>query len=418
MTNNSEIVFDSNSGIPVEEQEEILSRINGIAEKNRRQLQEGSGGKFSVSAKKKDGLFPVLVNVTALAVLSGGILFLLSLNGKKDVQIREGGRTYTALDRALIEEIRRETALELASKENEIALIYSQLEDVDARLNMLYSNNQSLTQEQLAAESQLLILQNVYRAALASSQEERSRILENSRSREARLRTMLEAETKELDTERNVIMAELDSLASDQERAAAIDSQLSGGIAAVYDLIQKGQFEQAGAMVRDLRFFLDTPAFLSIRSFQSRKEFYTQTINSLETMLDEIRLSSGGFSAVAMEKELTELRNKNSQLEETVAEMDKSAAAGSSGQTRRINDQARRITELENSLSAQRSANSTLEANAAARERTINSLESEKAALAQTSAEKDNTISAREREIANLNNQIKNIRQALQDLSQ
>jgi division protein CdvB (Snf7/Vps24/ESCRT-III family) len=33
-----EITFDSNSGISEEEQREILEKINGIAEKNRRSL--------------------------------------------------------------------------------------------------------------------------------------------------------------------------------------------------------------------------------------------------------------------------------------------------------------------------------------------------------------------------------------------
>ena len=36
----NEIVIDPSSGISVEEQKEILSQINGIAEKNRKRLSE------------------------------------------------------------------------------------------------------------------------------------------------------------------------------------------------------------------------------------------------------------------------------------------------------------------------------------------------------------------------------------------
>jgi hypothetical protein len=39
MTNNEEINFDEKSGISIEEQQEILSNINSIAEKNRESLQ-------------------------------------------------------------------------------------------------------------------------------------------------------------------------------------------------------------------------------------------------------------------------------------------------------------------------------------------------------------------------------------------
>ncbi|MDR0324059.1 MAG: hypothetical protein LBI12_06410, partial [Treponema sp.] len=57
MANNEDIVFDEKSGISVEEQKEMLAKINGITEKNRHSLSmdtQGlqSGKKSNIKAKK------------------------------------------------------------------------------------------------------------------------------------------------------------------------------------------------------------------------------------------------------------------------------------------------------------------------------------------------------------------------------
>jgi len=94
MMNDSDILIDEKSGISVEEQKEILTQINGIAEKNRRRLSEkepGDGKKFVVNAKKSGSIFPMAVNIAAVAVLLGGILFLVLFFRQMDNQIRTGG---------------------------------------------------------------------------------------------------------------------------------------------------------------------------------------------------------------------------------------------------------------------------------------------------------------------------------------
>lgn len=386
MTNNEEIVFDSTSGISVEEQKEILSKIDGIAEKNRRQLSQGDG-KTAVVAKKTGALFPVLFNITAVVILVTGVVSLFSFNARKDTQIREGTKVYSVPERALIEEIRRETAQKIASKENEIESIRSRLLDVGSQLEQLYSNNQTLSKEQLAAESRLLALQKNYRDELSASEGERARILEDSRSRESRVRSQIESKTGGIDAAQEETA--LEQLSRDQERASAIDAQLSGGLAAVSGYVKKDEFDEASRTIGNLRLFLETPSFQSIQTFQSRKEFYLQAINSVDVMIEDIRIRGGGI-AVSQPQD-SDKSDNSGKLEETIAEMQKTIDAFSSGSS----GQAARLKELE---------------------QTIKSLESEKSSLINTITARDETIkdmasqgTTKEQRITELETKIKNL---------
>ncbi|MDR1253111.1 MAG: hypothetical protein LBK62_13260 [Treponema sp.] len=456
---NDGIVFDLNAGISEEEQREILSKINGIAEKNRRSLSEaaepesaaGTGSKSRFKAKKSGGLFPILVNTGAVILLAVGFLLLYSFQGKTDIQVREGTMVYNSAERALIEEIRKETESRIVAKEQEIALIVSKLEGVDEELRELYSSNQELSAEQLAVEDRLRSLQEEYRSSLIVLQDERSSILEDSRSREASLRAQLEARIRELAaaSERNEsalssARRELEWLSREQEKAAAIEAQLGGSFAVVNDQILKNQLAEALETLRVMRDFLNTPAFQAIRSIQARKDLYAQAIDSMEAMVEEMRRNqvSGQPSGVDTEQSLTELMSENARLEENIAGLTRTIEA--------VNSQGSgltlRLTELESQAADLRTANSELQTRAAsletertsltqtvaARDNTITELRSQNAArdntiseLRSQNAARDNTINelrsqntVQSGEITNLNNQLTTIRQALQALSQ
>ena len=470
MTNNEEITFDEKSGISVEEQREILAQINGIADKNRISLAQGqpAGKKQPFKAKKSGGRFPTLVNAAALLLLAGGIFLLSSFQGKNEAQVREGARIYTSAERALIDEIRRETATRIALKEKEIAQVSSQLEGIGEELRALYSSKEELTADQRAAEARLLSLQSEYSTNFAALQDERSQILEDSRASESSLRAQLESRTSELASDREELSAareQLGRLSGDMEKAAAIESQLGGGLAAVYDLIRDDRLNEAAEALRNLRLFLNTPAFRNIRSIQARREFYSQAINSFEVLVDDaIKMQAAGIAPPvpvsappandAAEKELADLQLKTTQLEETITDLNKTIAALSSG----TSGQAQRLTELEASLSSLRAANTAreqsisalqtdvanknreiagLQANAAEkdtamaalqsiaaeRDRTVSTLQGDNTRLTQTVSTRDSTIremetrtSAQAGEITNLSSQLNHIRQTLQPL--
>ncbi|MDR1586744.1 MAG: hypothetical protein LBS57_04745 [Treponema sp.] len=429
----SGIAFDANSGISEEEQREILAAINRIAEKNRRSLSAGAaaagkGQRFR--AKKKGGLFPILVNAAAVVFLAGGFFLLSSLHGREEISVREGNRVYNSAERALIEEIRRETSTKIEAKENEISQISSQLEGIDAELRELYSSNEELTVEQKAAEENLRRLQEEYRSSLAALQDERSRILEASRARETVLQAQLEERTREFaaaaEQSRAALssaQSELEKLGSEQEKAALVESQLAAYFAAVNDQIRGGRFAEASDTLKTMHTFLNTPAFSGLRSIQTRKDLYARAITSIEGIVEEaLRLEAGGgLPSEDAEKSLAELQEKNAQLEETVAGLNRTVAAFSS----QGSDLGRRLGELEESAAALRSLNAALEQGAAEKDSAISALQSQNAGLTQTAAANEAAIeelrtqnAAQAEENAGLNAQLTSLRDAIRALSQ
>lgn len=462
MTNNTEItpnksgvapgagiVFDPNSGISEEEQREILAKINGIAEKNRRALAEGAaaeaGKKRRFKAKKSGGLFPALVNTAALALLAGGFFLLSSFQGKTDAEAREGVKTYTSEERALIGEIRKETSSRIEEKENEISLMASRLEDVDTRLQSMHSMYNELTAEQQSTEKQLLSLQEEYRFSLAALRDERSRILEEARVKEATLQAQLEARTWELSSaaEQNAAafgraQGELDRLSREQEKAVLVEAELGAFFANLNGQIQAKYFAEAADTIQSMRNFLNTPAFQGLRSIQARKELYSQAIDAFEAMIlqarkDEAALAaSGKTSGGETESALAELREQYAALEQTLEEQNRTIKAFSSEGS----GLARRLTEIGGQADALRSLNSALKTSADEKDKTIAALQSEKAGFEQTVAgiraenaaavaAKETTINelrsqnaAQEERINSLDTQLTSLRQALQTLSQ
>jgi len=419
--NKDDIVFDDKIGISVEEQQEILSKINGITEKNRKQLSQTgsqiaqSKGKIIVSAKKNGAVFPLAVNICAVAVLLCGAFLLIFFNQKNDAQIRTGTAVYNLTERALIEEIRKDTEEKIAAKEREMESIISRLNNVDDELSKLYSNNQTLTTEQIDAQKKLLILQNAFRDQLAALQDERSQILESSRSREARLRAQLEERTKEFaatqqktSSELEHAKTELDKLTTEQEKIAAIDAQISGGLASAKDYIKKEQYDQASRVVENLRRFCNNNTLASSRVFQSRKDFYNQAIDFVEAMISDAQKNSGSTSGA----DNFEANAKITQLQEKIDGMQKTIDAqnsGESGLNKRIKDLEADVTSLKKNSTDKDERIKSLEADKTKSAADIKKLQDDK-----TKQEQD--IASKDQEIARLRNQVDQVRQALQAL--
>jgi hypothetical protein len=422
MTANDEVFLNAASGISIEEQKEILSAINGIAEKNRRRLSSGAfkeaerqnGKRARIDAKKSGAVFPLAVNVSAAAALCAGALLLISFNGKTDLQLRSGNAVYNLTERALIEDIRKDTAEKLAAKETEILFISSRLEEVDAQLLLLtyyYVNNPSAQTDE---RERLLNLQFLYREELAVLQDERSQILEASRLREAPLRAVLEEREREfLSRQQNIseeldsAMKELERLSGEQEKIAAIDAQVAGALSSVNALVRNGQYAQALSAVGQIRLFLGAGFHVSSRSFQARRDFYYQAIDFAQEMI-VLNSNAGGtlvISEVGGQTELElELEKANAQLEQKAADLQKTIDTLSSGSS----GQAARLTELESAVTTLRSSVSSLENASAEKDRTISALQTERNNLA-----RDNQL--QEQEITSLRNQISIIRDLLQD---
>ncbi|MDR1419779.1 MAG: hypothetical protein LBI86_05355 [Treponema sp.] len=420
----NEVVFDTASGISIDEQKEILAGIDGAAEKNRLSLSAASA---PVKPGKRGLVFPLAVNAACVLLLAGGILVLSFAWKKEDVEIRQGRVVYNAAERVLIREIRRETAERITEKEKEISLVVSRLEDVDAELQEIQAAAGLEAEER---REYLGRLQEEYRLRIDTLHDERTAILETSRAREDALRVQLEERAKELaavSQESGAALAgarnELARLSGEQERLAVIEGQLAGLYAEVNVRAENGDIAGAENVLRNIKEFLDTPAFQGIAAFRSRKEIYVRASDALEAAM---RRNGGNARSAAASREdaegiIAELRAENGRLAEDAARLAGAAAA----QDTQGSDLARRVSEYEENIQALRTLNGSLEAGIASREAAIAALQSRNTELAGTAAAQDAAIAELRARVAeqagtieNLDNQLTSIRQALQALTQ
>ncbi|MDR1176549.1 MAG: hypothetical protein LBK83_13890 [Treponema sp.] len=499
METGTDVVLDPSSGIPVEEQQEILNSINSIAAQNREALSaegKGEGVHASIPAQKRGIFFPVLVNVIALILLGGGALIMVFLQGREELAFREGPLVFNSAERALIQKIRSETAAALREKDNEIALVYSRLEALDGDLRdqqrtferqMTEKENQlrqemndefdterkrleeqnlseaaiaeqmrtlseqrlarmnselgeyrtQLDAERLRARTSLQKMQEEYRVNLSDLQGERSKILEDSRAREASLRVQLEQRTKELgqlaeesNAALNTAGAELERLTAEQQKVQAIEGQLGGYYGSIRSLIAGGRYADAERTLARMKDFINTASFRALKTFQSRKEIHLEAIASLEALVAEAAKAEGPPSALPgdAEKALADLEAKNAALESEKESLRGMIEAGNS----QGSDLNRRIAEYERNAASLQARNDELEAGnaelgsaVAARENSISALQTQVNAQGQQLSQRENRISELETQTAdqaaqieNLNAQLTQIRQALQALSQ
>lgn len=298
-----EAVFDKNSGISLEEQKEILARINGIPEKSRRSLSKGE--KSVYKAKKNGAFFPLAVNIAALAVLLCGALSLFFFNSRTDAKIRTGAVTGPAFT-------------------------------------------------------------NVYQGL-----------------------------SKELEA----AVRELELLTSEQEKISYVDALISGGLASVGDLIKKGEYDQGILTIAELRQFVNNNSFASSSAFQSRRIFYSQSLDFAEALIHDARRQLDLLSEIsALEKNIGETRTTIAALE-----TDKNDLSGT-------------INAKNSEISALETRRDSLIQDAASKDRTIASLNAEKTALASQVSDLTSRVAERDRRITELDNQLTTLRQRVQEL--
>jgi chromosome segregation ATPase len=336
----SETAFDSNAGFSEEEQQEILGEINALSSENHIAPEAGD---LKTQAKKKGTLFPLLVNLAAILLLAGGFAFLMLSHGHDEQDIREGSVTLGLTERRLIQEIRQETTRQISEKEQEINSILSKLSDADTEYRQLQVSIETLTEEQKQRAEYLLQMQNDYRSTLTGLQEERSKILEDSRTQEAALRAQAEERARELSSridqgqqDLSAAMEELRRLSNEQDRAQAAESQLGGYYASVNDMVKSGRLGDAANTLQQMRGFLNTPALQGIRSIENRRQAHLAAIASLEAAVAEAvkmqaaAAQNASSSSSPSGEDLSALVSQNEALEQRAAELERTITAMSS----------------------------------------------------------------------------------------
>ena len=333
------IVFDTTSGISVEEQQEILKGINAMAVGSRVVPETVETG-----AKKKGYFFPLAVNIGALVIFGFGFFLLTIFHGHGEQQIRESITVLGYTERMLIQEIRLETNRLINEKESQISNILAMLSAVDAEYMVLYESLETLTEAQRERAAYLLAMQEEYQNALFMLQAERAIILEDARLREANLRAQAEEQTREFvlrieqgQADLSAAMEELRQIGSEQERLNRIESQMSGFFAAVNNQISQGQLVEASATLAAMREFLAAPSFQGLRIFETRRQSHLEAIAFMENAITASM--DGGYGVT--QDELLELAALNAALEQQNANLERDIAVFTS----QGSDYARMIAE-------------------------------------------------------------------------
>ena len=387
-----EIVFDTASGISIEEQQEILAGINAMS----------VGSRFApemavTEAKKKGFLFPLFVNIGALVLLVSAFFLLAYLNLNDEQEMRESSSTLGLTELMLIQQIRQDTDRQIREKENQINEVLLKLQAVDAEYRSLQMSVEGMTAAQKQRAASLLILQDEYRRTLLGLNEEKAGILEDSRQREADLRAQAEERAKafssrvETDSsELDVAMEELKKLGTEQERVNRAEREMSGFYALLNSQIESGRLAEARDTIKSMKEFLNAPSLMGVRVFEARKQNYLAVIEALE----KVTASYEGGDVIqikALEETIAELEAQNTALERSLSAF---TAAGV--------DQNKIIAEYSSALSRLESSN-------AEQKDTLNKKDSEIQLLR---AE----ISQREQRVSDLSNSIATLQAQYDDL--
>ncbi|MDR2194946.1 MAG: hypothetical protein LBP19_10895 [Treponema sp.] len=426
------IVFDTESGISVEEQKEILAGLNTLD-----RLESGNtanGGPavpYEKQARKKGVMLPALANGIAAALLLLGCAALVIMHKRDEVRFIQGGAAPSITERMLIAEIRREFADMVNAKDAEIAEILSKIAGIDREMQNIqirFENKEMLESEKDKALADLQREKDEYQARLTALQRERGQLLEDARLREADLHSQrsvnkeLSAQMQSVQTELTSAQEEIRRLTGEQEKNALIDRQIDGYFAAVNEQISAALFSEAAATLSSLQAFLDTPSFQGIKAFHDQKPARLTLVNTLSRLVAaSIRTNEGRAEAAApaenaetdavsgrleqYEKTIAELTARNDELERTARERSNSNTAASAT----VNELRNRTQTLEKTLAAQestlteaRNQNAALQQSLTARENALAEARNQNAALQQNLAARENTVTELRSQVSSL----------------
>jgi chromosome segregation ATPase len=232
------------------------------------------------------------------------------------------------------------------------------LQAIDTEYKGLQVSVESLTASQRQRAASLLILSEEYQRTLVTLNEEKARILEESRLREADLRAQAEERAKAFTSRIEQGRAELDAateelkkLGTEQERANRAEREMSGFYALLNSQIESGRLVEASNTIKSMREFLDAPSLKALRVFEERKKTYYAAIDAMEKV---IASSSYGVTVqnAAQEETLAEMKARNISLERLLS----AYTAEGADQNKIIAEYAEALSQLEISSAGQQDA--------------------------------------------------------------
>ncbi len=369
-----EFTFDEESGISREEQKEVLAEIEKVTAESRISV---SPELFKIHALKRGIFLPFTIMAFSLLLLGGGTFFFYSLFQRGETSLMQEGVAITTTEGTLIKELKKESEAKLLEKNKEISQIQSSLEEIKQEREDLQANMESKIEERelqlreaLSAELEeerqrlkdqgiseeditrqlrelesqksveyqqqldtykreaeeerrrieenLETLQKEYNANLALVEQERKAVLEESREREAELRSQLAEKTEALEAEKLQAAEELRRLSAQREEEELASTQLIGFYNSVQRSIQNGELEQALLNLKGIRDYLNTEGVVALSGMFERRQVEFFVVDSITNLVQgEMKKETVDTrSLIASAEILTDIRRRVASADE------------------------------------------------------------------------------------------------------
>lgn len=315
--------YDDSALATREERAEVERRIERAVEEHRRETKPET---LSPVPEKRDGRFPVIVNLVAVLVVLGGGLFLIDLFRTQERRIAAHVATITSAEGRLLSELRRESQERLSSKDDEIEQIERRLAQTTSELEAVRAEvDDRVEQRRAELERELDALFAAERSRLAAESldpdEVETRLSEFRERRQtqlerdvARLEARLEDELASRETALTTLIAEYEhSLETALEERQAMEALIAERESELRR--QYNHREQELIVERDA-------AQSRLRDLRAEQENRRLLIEALAAQVDEALSSEGsrdlGAQAAELESTIAELLNRDRRLGRSV----------------------------------------------------------------------------------------------------
>jgi chromosome segregation ATPase len=396
-----DIIFDTASGLSVEEQKDIIKQID--------QITHSSGSETvlrQVNASKKGYVFPLLVNAAALVLVLLGMFFAFIFRNVAFTRHFNAIQELNSAEGKLIQEIRRQAAVQIGEKELEIAGISDKItekveerENISAQLGMQPEREEELRPRIDEIDAEITAL----RELLTQRQNERRELVVLSRNQEA---VVFNRYTS---GDEAAALEELRNLNTEEERYAFFERQVSGYYQNIEIEVKQGKIDAAQKTLNELRTFISNSSFQNIRLVQAQRSLNYAAAGALAKVIelvtgDAFLKAERSWLAEKAERDraIASLKWQNEKLQKEIAFLQPDVQYA---------ELRKRDSELE-SLKANIAEN---EKQIAQRDAVIANHEAAITDLQQTLTQRDETILQRDTLISELKAQLGTLTQTLAD---
>jgi hypothetical protein len=344
---------------------------------------------FKVDAAKKGVLFPALVNVSLVVALALGIGALIILFQRGESQIASEEGTAATAEGKLIAELKKQSEAQLEAKNREIDSIQGRLADIERQRQELQSGmdakvkaredelragiaaeleaekkklqTQGLSEEAITkrladleasknaestrqldtfrrqaeeerarSEASLKALSAEYNVNLAKANEDRQKVLADSRQREEELRAQLAQSTATLETEKAKAEAALRELSAQKEKEEVASSQLVSLYAVARTDISARSYDKALLSLKAIGDYVSQGEVAQLPSIAKRREADLFVVEMLTAYVqgEREKTATDTASLVALAAQVADLKAR-------VGEADRLAREGRKAEAER-----------------------------------------------------------------------------------